>query len=51
MGTQDRKQEILDVCLNTYIENGLANTSTRDLCTALEMNSDAVFYYFKNKEA
>ncbi len=45
-----RKQEIVNVCLETFMKNGLAHTSTRDLSAALNMNNAVVFYYFKNKD-
>ncbi len=45
-----RKQEIIHVCLETFMKNGLAHTSTRDLSAALNMNHGAVFYYFKTKD-
>ncbi len=45
-----RKQEILNVCLDTFMKKGLAHTSTRDLSAALNMNTAAVFYYFKSKD-
>ncbi len=45
-----RKQEIIHVCLETFMKNGLAHTSTRDLSVALNMNHGAVFYYFKTKD-
>ncbi len=45
-----RKQEIIHVCLETFIKKGLAHTSTRDLSAALNMNNGAVFYYFKTKD-
>ncbi len=45
-----RKQEVINVCLETFMEKGLAHTSTRDLSAALKMNHGAIFYYFKNKD-
>ncbi len=45
-----RKQEVINVCLETFMEKGLAHTSTRDLGAALNMNHGAMFYYFKNKD-
>ncbi len=50
MGQFGKKQEIVDVCLSTFMKNGLAHTSTKKLCDALQMNSGAVFYYFQNKD-
>ncbi len=45
-----RKDHVVDTCLATFMQKGLAHTSTKDLCDALHMNSGAVFYYFKNKD-
>ncbi len=45
-----RKQEVINVCLETFMEKGLPHTSTRDLGAALNMNHGAMFYYFKNKD-
>ncbi len=50
MRDPERKQEVLEVCLRTFMEKGLAHTSTRDLCDALHLNSGGVFYYFKTKD-
>ncbi len=45
-----RKQEVINVCLETFMKKGLAHTSTRDLSAALELNNGGVFYYFKTKD-
>ncbi len=45
-----RKQEVINVCLETFMKNGLAHTSTRELSAALELNNGGVFYYFKTKD-
>ncbi len=50
MEPSNRKKEIVDVCLQTFMKNGLTHTSTRDLCAALNLNSGGVFYYFKTKD-
>ena len=44
----ERKQEIIDTCLDCFIENGL-NTSTRKLSSALQLQTGGVYYYFKTK--
>ncbi len=49
MDTSDRKQEIIDKCLETFAKKGLTHTSTKDLCDALNLNSGGVFYWFKSK--
>ncbi len=45
-----RKQEVINVCLETFMKKGLAHTPTKDLCAALNMNTGGVFYYFKTKD-
>ncbi len=45
-----RKEEIVGRCLAIYMKNGLIDTTTKNMCDALHMNSGAVFYYFKNKD-
>ncbi len=45
-----RKEEIIDRCLSTFMKIGLIDTTSRNLCDALHMNSGAVFYYFRNKD-
>lgn len=47
---RSRKQEIIDICLNRFIENGLYDTSARDLANALEMQPSGLYYYFKSKD-
>ena len=44
----ERKKEVIDTCLNCFIENGI-NASTRTLSGALNMQSGGVYYYFKTK--
>ncbi len=46
----ERKQEVINVCLKTFMKNGFAQTSTRDLSAALNLNNGGVFYYFKTKD-
>ncbi len=50
MGTPERKKEIIDVCLQTFMKNGLAHTSTKMLCKALNMHTGGIFYYFSTKD-
>lgn len=47
---QNRKKEIIDECLNSFIEKGLYKTTTNDLGNALNMKSSALYYYFHNKD-
>ncbi len=50
MGTPERKKEIIDVCLQTFMKNGLAYTSTKTLSKALNMHTGGIFYYFPTKD-
>lgn len=50
MQNQNRKKEIIDVCLNQFMETGLFRTTARDLGNALNMKSSALYYYFENKD-
>ena len=45
---EERKKEIIDICLDCFIENGI-NASTRTLSSAINMQSGGVYYYFKSK--
>lgn len=46
----DRKQEVIDICLAHFIENGLYETSTRSLSSALKLQSGGLYYYFASKD-
>ncbi len=50
MSPSERKKEVVDVCLKTFMARGLSHTSTKDLCDALKLNSGGVFWYFKTKD-
>lgn len=49
MGT-DRKKEVINICLDHFIENGLAETSTRSLSSALQLQNAGLYYYFESKD-
>lgn len=46
----DRKKEVLNACLNLFIEKGLSKTSTRDLSSAMKLQSSGMYYYFSSKD-
>ncbi len=50
MSSPERMKEVIDICLKTFMEKGLAHTSTRDLCAALDLQPGGVFFYFKSKD-
>ena len=45
----DRKKEIINICLDLFVEKGLSKTSTRDISKALQLQNAALYYYFKTK--
>lgn len=46
----DRKKEVINACLDLFIEKGLTETSTRNLSSALKLQSGGLYYYFSNKD-
>ncbi len=47
MGQYERKQEIIDGCLSTFMKKGLVYTTSKNLCDGVNLNSGGIFYYFK----
>lgn len=46
----DRRKEVVNICLNLFVEKGLYKTSTRDLSKALQLQSGGLYYYFPTKD-
>ncbi len=46
----DRKKEVINICLDHFIENGLTDTSTRSLSGALQLQNAGLYYYFATKD-
>ncbi len=46
----ERKQEIINTCLETFIEHGLIDISMRDLGEKLGMDATSIYYYFKGRD-
>ncbi len=46
----DRRKEIINICLDHFIEKGLYETSTRSLSSAMQLQNAGVYYYFKSKD-
>lgn len=44
------KKELLNICLDHFIENGLYEISTRSLSKALKLQSAGFYYYFTSKD-
>ncbi len=47
---QERKKEVVNICLNHFIQKGLSETSTRSLSSALKLQNAGLYYYFKTKD-
>lgn len=45
----DRKKEVINICLDHFISNGL-ETSTRSLSKALKLQNAGLYYYFDSKD-
>lgn len=46
----NRRKEVINTCLSTFVSKGLADTSSRDLSKALELQSGGLYYYFDSKD-
>lgn len=46
----DRRKEVINVCLDHFIANGLSGTSTRSLSSALKLQNAGLYYYFTSKD-
>lgn len=46
----DRKKEVINICLDLFIEKGLTSTSTRSLSSALKLQNAGLYYYFESKD-
>lgn len=47
---KERKQIIIEKCLDCLIEKGLTQTTTKDLCSAAGLQNGGIYYYFTSKE-
>ena len=47
---KDRKKEVINVCLDHFISNGLSETTTRSLSSALKLQNAGLYFYFANKD-
>ena len=46
----EKRKEIISVCLDCFVERGLTVTTTKDLCTAANLQNGGIYYYFSTKE-
>lgn len=47
---EERKKEVIDICLDCFIKNGLYETTTRDLSKALKLQNAGLYYYFVSRD-
>lgn len=47
--SNDRMREVINICLDHFIENGL-DSSTRSLSNALSLQNAGLYYYFNSKD-
>lgn len=45
----DRQKEVINICLDHFIENGLYEVSTRSLSRALKLQNAGLYYYLQAK--
>ena len=46
----DRRKEVINICVDHFIEQGLFETSTRSLSKALKLQSGGLYNYFSSKD-
>lgn len=46
----ERKKQIVDACLRTFVEKGFYKTTSRDLSSAIKLQSGGIYYYFSSKD-
>ena len=46
----EKRQELVDVCLDCFVEKGLTVATTKDLCKAAKLQNGGIYYYFSTKE-
>ena len=50
MDNPEKKKEVVSKCLETFIRQGLSETSVRDLSGCLNLQSGGIYYYFRSEE-
>ena len=46
----ERTKELINACLDCFVEKGLTSTSSKDLCKAGDLQYGGIYYYFETKE-
>lgn len=49
-GSPTRRTEFLEICFNTFCENGLENTGLKKLADACGVTNGNLIYYFESKD-
>ncbi len=47
----EKRQELVGVCLDCFVEKGLTVATTKDLCKAAKLQNGGIYYYFSTKDA
>lgn len=47
---EERRKSVVAACLDTFVNKGLFDTTSRDLSSALQLQSGGLYYYFKSKD-
>ena len=46
----ERTKELIDICLDCFVEKGLTAVLSKDLCKASDLQYGGIYYYFETKE-
>ena len=46
----EKRQGLVGVCLDCFVEKGLTVATTKDLCKAAKLQNGGIYYYFSTKE-
>ncbi len=50
MSYVDKKNEVINKCLETFVKHGLHGTTSRILSSSLDLQNSGFYYYFKSKD-
>ena len=45
-----KRRELLSLCLDCLIEKGLTAVTTKELCSAVQLQNGGIYYYFTSKD-
>ena len=46
----EKRKELIGICLDCFVKNGLTATTTKELCSAANLQNGGIYYYFSTKE-